>query len=375
MNEEIQNRCLGKKVEEQVENIFNEAKEPIGIEKFKNSPDIQRKVKGKRKLYQLPYPIENKTLTLEDIMGRTMPDIDYVTDILSPRGYIALIGQSKKDISLLAIFLALSLSAGRAWLNRSVKPEGVSVLYLSDELSQEKPMRRIQSIFKAMEIQSNDNFTFKTVKKIPLDKPQGKQKLNKIINKCPKRPQVIILDSIYNFMSGDGKKTKDIALFVDSLKQLKNMEGGVAFVIVAYAGKKEGKRARGDSVFEGGAETLITLSDVKNKPYKKELTIKGRYIGETTLGLDLKDPIFSVKNPEITDSPKTVQAREFIQNYLRTNPEGDLRGNIVKAGKAKGWSENVMFRALRQLGSEKLIISEQVNGMPGNRKRIKLVQK
>jgi len=87
---------------------------------------------------------KNRILTLRDVIGQLLPDIEYyVTNILREKGYITLIGQKKKGKSLLAMLLALSLSAGREWLTMRVKPEGVSVLYLNYEISQEKEVLSI----------------------------------------------------------------------------------------------------------------------------------------------------------------------------------------------------------------------------------------
>jgi len=234
-------------------------------------------------------------------------------------------------------------------------------------------MERIQDMANAMGIPLNDNFMFRTVEKIPLDTAKGKEKLTEIIKSCPQRPQVIILDPRYGFMSGDENQTQDMTLFVDSLKQLENMPGGMSFIVVAHAGKNEGKGARGNSVFEDGAETLMTLLDVKNKTYKKELHMIGRDIEEETLGLDLNYPVFCIKNPEITDTPKVEQAKVSIQELLGTKPDGELRVNIVRAGVANGWSTNAMHRALDQLRAEGLITIEPAPGMVGNHKWVKLV--
>ncbi len=319
---------------------------------------------------------KNRILTLRDVIGLLLPDIEYyVTDILRAKGYITLIGQKKKGKSLMVLLLALCLAAGREWLTMRVKPEGVSVLYLNYEISHEKFMERIQDMAQAMGIPLNDNFMFRTVEKIPLDTSEGKEKLTEIIKTCPQRPQVIILDPRYGFMSGDENQTKDMTLFVDSLKQLENMPGGMSFIVVAHAGKNEGKGARGNSVFEDGAETLMTLLDVKNKTYKKELHMIGRDIEETNLGLDLNYPVFCIKNPESDDTPKVNRAKVFIQELLGTKPEGDLRVNVVRAGKNhnENYTASVMQRALDQLRAEGLITIEPAPGMAGNHRWVKLV--
>lgn len=370
MNQEDYDREWERKAEEEVRRIFNEANIPIGVEEFKNNPDIQRKIIE----ILNPLPGENQTLMLEDIIGRLLPDVDYyVTDILRAKGYITIIGRRKKGKSLLAMLLALSLSAGREWLTMRVKPEGVAVLYLNYEISHEKFMERIQDMAHAMGIPVNDNFMFRTVEKIPLDTDEGKKKLAKIIESCPKRPQAIVLDPRYGFMSGDENQTKDMTVFVDSLKQLENMPGGMSFIVVAHAGKDEGKGARGNSVFEDGAETLMTLRDVRSRSYKKELHMIGRDFGEETLALDLNYPVLYVKNPELTDTPKVDRAKVFVREWLRAKPDGDLRKNVVRAGGANDWSTNIMHRALDQLKSEGLITIEPAPGMVGNHKWVKLI--
>jgi len=371
MSQENQDRQWESQVEEEIRKVFREADIPLGIESFKNHPEIQRKVIE----ILNPLPGEDQIILLEHIMGRLLPDIDYyVTDILRAKGYITIIGQRKKGKSFLAMQLALSLSAGREWLTTRVKPEGVRVLYLNYEISHEKFLERIQDMANAMRIPLNDNFMVRSVEKLPLDTEEGRGKLAEIIESCPQRPQVIVLDPRYGFMSGDENQTKDMTVFVDSLKQLENVLGGMSFVVVAHAGKNEGKGARGNSVFEDGAETLLTLRDAKGKSYEKELLMIGRDIEETTLGLDLKYPVFCVKNPEITDRPKVERARVLIQELLRTKPDGDLRKTVVRAGAASNLSTNVMHKALDQLKAEGLITIEPAPGMAGNHKWVKLVQ-
>jgi hypothetical protein len=375
MNQEELNRREERQAEEEVERFLLKANlSTSALETFQNNPEIKRKMTEIAKSYGLSLPGENQTLVLHDILGRLLPDVDYyVTDVLRAKGYITIIGRRKKGKSLLAMQLALSLSAGREWLTMRVKPEGVAVLYLNYEISHEKFLERIQDISIAMGIPVNDNFMFRTVDKIPLDTPEGKVKLSLILHSCPKRPQVIVLDPRYGFMAGDENQTIDMTLFVDSLKQLENMLDGISFIVVAHAGKDEGKGARGNSVFEDGAETLMTLRDVKNKNYKKELDMTGRDLGDETLALDLNYPLFAVKSPESTDTPKIEQAKEFILEWLNTRPDDNLRKNIVRAGGAHNWSTNLMHRALDRLKSDGLITIEPAPGMAGNHKLVKLV--
>jgi len=315
---------------------------------------------------------ENQILTLRDIIGQRLPDIDYyITDILRAKGYIALIGKRKAGKSLLVTLLALCLAVGREWLTMRVKPEGVIVLYLNYEISHEKFMERLQDMSGAMEITPDDKFMLKTVEKIPLDTEKGIKEMAELIRSCREKPQVVILDPRYGFMDGDENDTKDMTRFIDGLKRLENMLG-VCFVVVAHMGKKQSLGARGNTVFEDGAETLITLTDANNKTYKKELYMIGRDIEETTLGLDLDYPILFVKSPEITDTPKVDQAKSFIRTLLETKPDGELRASIVRAGRAENWSPNVMQRALDQLQAEGLIVIEPAPGIAGNHKQVRL---
>ena len=172
-------------------------------------------------------------------------------------------------------------------------------------------------------------------------------------------------------MSGDENDTQDMAEFVDGLKRAENRLG-VSFVVVAHMGKKESLGARGASVFEDGAETLMTLTEVHGKSYTRELNMLGRDLEETTLGLYLDYPVFKVKNPEATDTPKVEQAMGFIREFLGARPDGELRVNVVREGRARNWSANVMQRALDQLKAQGSVSVEAITDVAGNHKRVKL---
>jgi hypothetical protein len=307
----------------------------------------------------------NQVITLDKVINEQIPDIEYyVAEILREKGYAALIGKRKMGKSYLAISLALCLAAGRDWLGRRVRPEGCTVLYLNYEISDEKFLERLQDITKATGITPNDNFMFQTTRgeRIPID--TDPRVMADVIEDCPRMPQVVFLDPRYGFIIGDENKGTDLTNFVDGIQKLEE-EYDMAFVIVAHMGKHPELGARGHSVFEDGADTLLYLNEATGKSYTRELQIIGKDIEETKLGLNFDYPLFKIKNPEITDLPQIEKAKELV---LRMIPK--LRADIIREGRRFNLSSNSIQRAIDQLKDVGEVTIEPIP-MPGNHKLIK----
>lgn len=312
--------------------------------------------------------------TLIDTVSTTVPDIDYhITGILRSKSHAALLGRRKHGKSHLAMQLGLSLATGNIWLGRRVRPDGVSVLYLNHEISEEKFELDLQDMMMKMGILPTEKFMHVTVhENLAVD--INPAKLEDIIKRCPVKPEVLFLDPRYGFMREREDEQSAMNEFMNNLKKIQN-DYDLALMTVAHMGKNAERGARGHSLFEDAIDTIMTLSAVNKDNYTHELSITGRDIEETKISLVFDFPLFKIKDAGIVEKmAKVDEAKAQIFTVLEANPDGLLRSAIMKILREQRFSDNSGQRALDKLIEDGTITIEAAPGMAGNHKLVKLTQ-
>lgn len=166
-------------------------------------------------------------------------------------------GVSGAGKSWMAFDLALSVATGGKWLGHFETEQG-PVLYVDEEAGISSSWERIQMIAKGRGIEDDDiPFGIASMKGVKLDTQKGMAIIARALYQH--RPALVIFDALVRFHSGDENSTKDMAVFFDRAKALKETYD-TAFMFLHHV-RKPGKDDRWDN-----ADMFRGSSDVRGWP-------------------------------------------------------------------------------------------------------------
>jgi hypothetical protein len=205
-------------------------------------------------------------------------------------------GISKLGKSVFVMNMGLSLASDQPFLGLFPVPQPRRVLYVQQEISeasmQERARKMIEHLGRPL---PEGNFLLINFKGLRLDEGRGFDALSKALDLH--QPEVVILDPLYKFHSGDENKVQDMAKFFNKIDQARE-KCGTAFVITHHHGKpsqvrKEGGQLlRGSStIFDYGDSYLILERYGAKKDRRAKLTFELR-------NDDDPDPLILHLNPE-----------------------------------------------------------------------------
>lgn len=253
--------------------------------------DLIEKIANSEIVYKTP--IKQLRLGVPDI---DLNDDDFILEPYIPKQSVILfdgLGESGK--TMLAMQLALSLAAGKTFLNFEIK-ENKKVLYLTAEENEKNFTKRLkllvrglnannellQQNFAWLSIYSND-FQCNTYRLLKnsnneITPTEFYGYLVDIITHF--KPSIVVLDSLINFYGLDENSSEQASVFMETLKML-TKEHDCSFVLLHHQ-TKEALKNNGEKVFRGSmvlreqARARITLQRV-NVEVKKLMIEKLNY--------------------------------------------------------------------------------------------------
>ena len=258
--------------------------------------------------------------------------------VLTAGGILQLTGAGKIGKSMLLLNIAYGLALGRDVLGFGItKPR--RVLYLNGENSQGTMQERFTllrnyfCIDEEQEIKIRENLQFCSVALL-LPKSEALAEIRG--NLAEIRPEVLILDPLKNFFSGEENSSDSMRDFMGAVRKL-ILEFNVTVIILHHTGKKQNEdgfySGRGSSLLADDAEVTAAFRKNASEKGRFELSVTGRNCDEFTLHL--------MRQPErwylysLTDKPEPQPDHVLIE-ILGLLPEHFSTGQFHDAAFTKG---------------------------------------
>lgn len=195
-----------------------------------------------------------------------------------PRGAIGVVaGPPKRFKSISMLNLAIARNTRQSWLGFSTTPG--PTLYVQAELNPPVLQTRLGSMLPAVALPlPPDTLYFETTRTLRLDDPAGLARLRGMIEAV--HPDLVIVDPLARFMSGDENSTRDMGRLVAALDTLVEAYG-VAILLVHHTGKPRaegeragGERLRGSSALFGAVDSVLLLDRVDAEHLRLTLELR-----------------------------------------------------------------------------------------------------
>jgi putative DNA primase/helicase len=196
-------------------------------------------------------------------------------------------GPSGSGKTFVVLDMILSAAAGLdSWFGSKVNP--ANVVYLAGE-GHSGLRGRIAGWKLAHEVDSLNAWV--SMAGDDLDQPDGLRRVYEAIAALPDRPDVIVVDTLHRFMSGDENTAKDTRVMLDACAVLQR-EFQAAVLLVHHTGVSEEAqhRARGSSAWRGALDIEISVIPATDE---RPLEIVQRKAKDT----DLIKPVFGTLEP------------------------------------------------------------------------------
>lgn len=252
------------------------------------------------------------------------------------RGYMEtqslslMFGDPASGKSFNAVDMACCIATGRDWHGQKVFAG--RVLYVAGEGN-----RGYSARCKAWSILNDTcldvaplSFSSKTVN---LSDPKAAAQLNAEItlmtNQTGEQPRLIIIDTVARTMDGDENSTRDMAVFVQQLDQLK-AQHNCAILLVHHTGHGSKDRARGSTVLKGALDAEYRVSKDDDGMIRLECTKMKESDAPAPLAFKLTDVLLPMLDDD--GEPIYKAAIECVEYIELTRPSNAGLGKNQKLG-------------------------------------------
>jgi KaiC/GvpD/RAD55 family RecA-like ATPase len=272
----------------------------------------------------------------------------YVQDWLPKQGKVLIYGQAKAGKSYLAVQLARCVGSGLPFLG--IPTMAGRVLYLQFELGAEVLQGRLKA-----SRQDHKNVVVGTTFSLKLDTAPGKKTLYEMVEGVA--PNVLILDPLYKTIRGEENESHDMLIICDLLDELMDAyskQTGMSVVIMHHTGKDLSKGARGSSVLEDWADTVIEQRRISKQGEALRVRLTPKLMRHAAsppepIEAELADSEFALRDPK-----KTI--RDEVAEYLRGMQDISVSAKtIIDAGIG---SQRSVYDALSELVVDGLVDKE-----------------
>ena len=297
---------------------------------------------------------------ISELLGMPEVDPDWLVDQLftvGSNGWVA--AEPKIGKSWVVLELAYALSTGTAFLGRFSIKQPRRVVYVQEEDSLQRVLRRLKKIIKgdpSRGTPSDDYWLWSIRVGFKLDSLLWMEKLRQEI--IAHKAEVVILDVFNRLHSSDDSKQQEMTTILNNLTLLTN-DYGCAFIIVHHNRKtQQGNEARGNQMMRGSG-VLAGWSECSL--YLRKSTKIHTFI----VTPESKDA------PEIDDFTVTLTDLDnggVILNVGVVSPQertNKLDGDIVKAAEkiTKEGLDATIQRIADLLGKERTTVGKRMKGL------------
>lgn len=290
-----------------------------------------------------------------DFPDKVLPQCDVILnsdygEILTAGGILQLTGKGKVGKSMLLLNILFGLATGRDSLGFGI-PKPRRVVYLNGENSSRTMQGRLRLLRDYFAVDDEEaerlreNLLFVNGG-FSLQKPEVMQDIRG--NLAEIRPEVLVIDPLKNFYSGEENSADDMRKFVTALRSLVD-EFGLAICVIHHTGKNQRidiYSGRGSSLLADDAETTIAFYEDASNKGVFNLSVTGRNCDEFTQCL--------IKQPErwylycLTDRPE-VKPDHILIEILEKLPDQFKTGAFEEFASQRAISKRSMFDALKAL--------------------------
>ena len=310
---------------------------------------ITEEIRAQARGFKL-WPVENafeypdKELPLGDVILNSEHGA-----VLTAGGILQLTGAGKIGKSMLLLSVAYGLAFGRDILSLKID-KARRVLYLNGENSPRTMQERLRFLRDYYCIDHEEaelikhNLLFAS---IGLLLPKAEAVAEMRGNLAEIRPDVLILDPLKNFYSGEENSADNMREFMAAVRRLMH-EFGLTVIIVHHTGKKQNENdlysGRGSSVLGDDAEATVSFRKDAVEKGRFTLAVTGRNCDEFTLHL--------VRQPErwflysLADAPEPKPDHTLIA-IIDELPDEFSTGQFHNVAEHKGISLATANRKLR----------------------------
>lgn len=282
--------------------------------------------------------------------------------ILPQKSLMLIAGEPKVGKSHLTMNLAYHMATGSQWFNFPIShPQ--KILLLQAENSYFNQRRRIQTInqltqppYNLPKCPQKQLFISHPIHNTNINESGGYQAIYTAI--LQHQPNVIIVDPLVNFHSGEENSNSEMAQVMQKLHELKD-DTGVSIILVHHTRKPSGNDSsgvsmRGASSIRGSYDTGLTLthqtSHTGQHYHQLEFEIRnGEPINPLTLDLDSTCLTFFAIN-------LTLTAKDYILEQLNEAKEDGIKqSQLILMGQEEGYAKSTMLRNIKALINNKTI--------------------
>lgn len=346
-------------VDSQLEDLGPEEKQ----QKFENDPDIQRVAitiveNLDRVEFIEQYPELARILkTQREISLMEIPE----SEPMIAKGYkIGIIGEMQSGKSLLVLRLGQDLVEGRPILDYFPWDKKWRVLYVNFELPEDEMAARF-SLFG-----NNPDYVLVNLPIMALEEDSAPiANILTAYREIGKPFDAVILDPKTCCFGGDENQTQDTIRWCATCDELARLDSLCLIISHHFGVATTRKGGRGNTTFGAWLTKRLSLKGGDGGT-RKTLTIQGKVGEPLALTLELHYPVWKVAEQNIAmKRSKIAEARTFILGHV---PED--RTPLIRMANQEGITSSIFKEAQKQLESEGLIRSEQIQGRQGNYKRI-----
>lgn len=331
--------------------------------KFENDPEIQRiavRIQEDCKLIEFieQYPDLAKIIkTQREISLMEIPE----SEPMIAKGYkIGIIGEMQVGKSLLVSRIGQDLVEGKPILDYFPWDKKWRVLYVNFELPEDEMIARF-SLFG-----SNPNYVLVNLPIMALEEdPAPIADILTAYRRIGEPFDAVILDPKTCCFSGDENQTQDTIRWCAACDELAKPDNLCLIISHHFGVVTTRKGGRGNTAFGAWLTKRLSLKGGDGGT-RKTLTIQGKVGEPLALTLELNYPVWKVAEQNIAmKRSKIAEARTFILEHI---PED--RTPLIRMANQAGITSSIFKEAQKQLESEGLIRSEQIQGRQGNYKRL-----
>jgi len=259
-----------------------------------------------------------KPLTLDDLFGLELPELDYVVDEILPSGSACLLsGREKSGKGLLSLDFCVSIALGESFLDRAVQ-EGTAIYCAAEENIRDVRARVAQRVgdrrdapFYILPLDGS------TGDRLQLEDPVGMQRLFGMVQDL--QPRVVVLDTMRELHSCREDLSDEMGPLLRPVRQLAHQTGTT---VVVNHHQNKGGGFRGSTAIRAAfdlewAFTRTDDDDEGEQTPRGTLKVEGRHGPRAVLKVRL-GPDLHWELHEAVVTPRDPGAREHILAHLTT---------------------------------------------------------
>src|SRR5215470_778413 len=213
-----------------------------------------------------PFPYcDTPPLSLAEIFEKDPPEIDWsVKGLFAHRDRSLIYGEFGSLKSWILIHLALHIAAGKKWLDTFDIPKARSVLYVDEEMGQDRMHRRARRLAAGAEIDMPHDFYVLSHPGLRFDELGAKQ----ISAYCALHhisPELIFAEGVRRVIVGSESAAEDVARMWDNTKPLLREDRGVVLSHhmrkpVVKGNNESRYRPSGSTDLQAGGDVALSIS-------------------------------------------------------------------------------------------------------------------